>query len=65
MLGDLSLKKLRLSPWQQNLHTKQGWEGNGMWGQGPAEHKQILKSICKVLDQKIPSFIEEDHHFKI
>jgi hypothetical protein len=47
MLGDPGLKKLRLSPWRLNLHTKWGREGNGMWGQGPAHCKQIyiLKKI--------------------
>jgi hypothetical protein len=43
MLGDPDLKTLRLSPWRLNFHTKWGREGNGMWGQGPAQRKQIKK----------------------
>jgi hypothetical protein len=43
MLGDPGLKTLRLSPWRLNLHTKWGREGNGMWGRGPAQRKQIYK----------------------
>ncbi len=46
MLGDPGLKTLRLSPWRLNLHTKWGQEGNGMWGLGPAQRKQIyIKKI--------------------
>jgi hypothetical protein len=40
MLGDPGLKTLWLSPWRLNLHTN---EGNGIWGQGPAQRKQIKK----------------------
>jgi hypothetical protein len=43
MLGDPGFKTLRLSPWRLNLHTKWGREGNGMWGRGPAQRKQIYK----------------------
>jgi hypothetical protein len=41
MLGDPGPKKLRLSPWRQNLHTIKVREGNGVWGLGPAKVNKV------------------------
>jgi hypothetical protein len=52
MLGDPGPKKLRLSPWRQNLHTIKVREGNGVWGLGPAKvnkvnEKRIWETYCR------------------
>ncbi len=37
-LGTQALKSFRFFPWRQNLHTKWGREGNGIWGRGLVQH---------------------------
>jgi len=52
-LGDLGVKKLRLSPWQITLHTKGGREVNDTWGSGTCamQTNQInLYSLNKTQD---------------
>jgi hypothetical protein len=65
-LGDLGVKKLRLSPWQITLHTKGGREGNDTWGSGTCAmqtnqinlYNRIRSQEGQLRDYKIGSLLD-------